>query len=323
MKILVTGGAGFIGSHLTERLLTDGHQVTVLDLMTTGRAENLAAVADHPGLEIIRGSVTNSSTVDRCASEVDAVYHLAAAVGLFTILDKTLLSLRTNIRGTENVVDAAYRYGARLLLASTSEVYGKNTKIGLTEDDDRIIGSPLVSRWSYAEAKAVDETLTHIYAKELGLRAVIVRLFNTVGPRQSGRYGMVVPRFIGQALAGEPLTVHGSGQQIRCFCHVADVVPALVALLEDDTATAQVFNLGSSEQVTITELAKRIIAATGSSSEVTYVPYGEAYGEGYEDMLRRVPDCARAQQQIGFRPRRTLDDIIASVIEDVSAPLPG
>ena len=291
--------------------------------MTTGRAENLAAVADHPGLEIIRGSVCNSSTVDRCVSGVDAVYHLAAAVGLFTILDKTLLSLRTNIRGTENVVDAAYRYGTRLLLASTSEVYGKNTKVGLTEDDDRIIGSPLVSRWSYAEAKAVDETLTHIYAKELGLRAVIVRLFNTVGPRQSGRYGMVVPRFIGQALAGEPLTVHGSGQQIRCFCHVADVVPALIALLEDDTATAQVFNLGSSEQVTITDLAKRIISATGSSSEVTYVPYGEAYGEGYEDMLRRVPDCTRAHQQIGFTPRRTLDDIIASVIEDVSAPLPG
>jgi len=323
MKILVTGGAGFIGSHLTERLLADGHEVTVLDLMTTGRAENLAAVADHPGLEIIRGSVCNSSTVDRCVSGVDAVYHLAAAVGLFTILDKTLLSLRTNIRGTENVVDAAYRYGTRLLLASTSEVYGKNTKVGLTEDDDRIIGSPLVSRWSYAEAKAVDETLTHIYAKELGLRAVIVRLFNTVGPRQSGRYGMVVPRFIGQALAGEPLTVHGSGQQIRCFCHVADVVPALIALLEDDTATAQVFNLGSSEQVTITDLAKRIISATGSSSEVTYVPYGEAYGEGYEDMLRRVPDCTRAHQQIGFTPRRTLDDIIASVIEDVSAPLPG
>ncbi|SFR28116.1 UDP-glucose 4-epimerase [Lentzea waywayandensis] len=291
--------------------------------MTTGRAENLAGVAGHTGLEIIHGSVTNSSTVDRCVSGVDAVYHLAAAVGLFTILDKTLLSLRTNIRGTENVVDAAYRYGTRLLLASTSEVYGKNTKVGLTEDDDRIIGSPLVSRWSYAEAKAVDETLTHIYAKELGLRAVIVRLFNTVGPRQSGRYGMVVPRFIGQALSGEPLTVHGSGQQIRCFCHVADVVPALIALLEDDTATAQVFNLGSSEQVTITELAKRIIAATGSSSEITYVPYGEAYGEGYEDMLRRVPDCTRAFQQIGFRPRRTLDDIIASVIEDVSAPLAG
>lgn len=291
--------------------------------MTTGRAENLAAVADHPGLEIIHGSVCNSSTVDRCVSGADAVYHLAAAVGLFTILDKTLLSLRTNIRGTENVVDAAYRYGARLLLASTSEVYGKNTKIGLTEDDDRIIGSPLVSRWSYAEAKAVDETLTHIYAKELGLRAVIVRLFNTVGPRQSGRYGMVVPRFVGQALAGEPLTVYGSGQQIRCFCHVADVVPALITLLEDDTASAQVFNLGSSEQVTISDLAKRIIATTGSSSEVTHVPYGEAYGEGYEDMLRRVPDCTRAHQQIGFRPRRTLDDIIASVIEDVSAPLPG
>ncbi|MET9634296.1 NAD-dependent epimerase/dehydratase family protein, partial [Lentzea sp. NPDC006480] len=297
--------------------------VTVLDLMTTGRAENLAAVAGHPGLEIVRGTVCNSSTVDRYVSGVDAVYHLAAAVGLFTILDKTLLSLRTNIRGTENVVDAAYRYGTRLLLASTSEVYGKNTKIGLTEDDDRIIGSPLVSRWSYAEAKAVDETLTHIYAKELGLRAVIVRLFNTVGPRQSGRYGMVVPRFVGQALAGEPLTVHGSGQQIRCFCHVADVVPALITLLEDDTATAQVFNLGSSEQVTITELAKRIIAATGSRSEITYVPYGEAYGEGYEDMLRRVPDCTRAHQQIGFYPRRSLDDIIASVIEDVSAPLPG
>jgi UDP-glucose 4-epimerase len=214
------------------------------------------------------------------------------------------------------VIEAAHRHGARLLVASTSEVYGKNTTIGLAEGADRVLGSPLKSRWSYAEAKAVDETLTHAYVRERGLRAVIVRPFNTVGPRQTGRYGMVIPRFVGQALAGEPLTVFGSGDQVRCFCHVEDVVPALVALIDQDAALGRAVNLGSSEQVSIGELARRVISLTGSSSEITHQSYQQAYGDGYEDMQRRVPDCALARELVGFRASRELDDILRSVIAD-------
>ena len=319
MKVLVTGGAGFVGSHLTEYLLRQGHDVVVFDDLSTGRAENLHGVAGHPGLEFVRGTVCDASALSRAMDGVDEVYHLAAAVGTFTILDRTLESLRTNIHGTENVVEAAYRHGARILVVSTSEVYGKNTKIGLTEDDDRLLGSPLKSRWSYAEAKAVDETLTYTYGADLGLRAVIVRLFNTVGPRQSGRYGMVIPRFVSRALAGEPLSVYGTGAQVRCFCHVLDVVPALVALLRDDEADGKVFNLGSSEQVTIESLARRIIAATGSTGNMIRVSYEDAYGPGYEDMQRRVPDCSRAKRQVGFAPTRNLDRIIAEVVDDLSS----
>jgi UDP-glucose 4-epimerase len=260
--------------------------------------------------------------VDELVGRVGAVYHLAAAVGTFTILDKTLDSLRTNLHGTENIVESALRHGARVLVASTSEVYGKNTKIGLQEDDDRHIGSPLKNRWSYAEAKAIDETLAYLYAVEHGLETVIVRLFNTVGPRQSGRYGMVIPRFVGQALAGQPLTVFGTGDQVRCFCHVHDVVPALQALMADPRAYGRVFNLGGTEQVSITQLAERVRAVTGSSSSITYVPYESAYGAGFEDMQRRVPDCTRARQLIGFRPSRSLADIIQDVAAQQLAASP-
>jgi nucleoside-diphosphate-sugar epimerase len=313
MTTLVTGGAGFIGSHLTESLLSSGEDVIVLDDLSTGSEQNLAAVLDHPSLRFVKGSILDACLVDGLVGQAQIVYHLAAAVGTFTILDKTLESLRTNLHGTENVVDSAFRHGARVLIASTSEVYGKNTKVGLREDDDRHIGSPLKNRWSYAEAKAIDETLAHLYAVEHGLQMVIVRLFNTVGPRQSGRYGMVIPRFVEQALAGEPLTVFGSGEQVRCFCHVHDVLPALRTLMADSRMYGQVFNLGGTEQVSMTQLAELVLAVTGSSSTITYVPYESAYGAGFEDMQRRVPDCTRARQLIGFQPSRSLADIIQSV----------
>ncbi|HEX6344825.1 NAD-dependent epimerase/dehydratase family protein [Umezawaea sp.] len=315
MRTLVTGGAGFIGSHLTEHLLRAGDEVVVLDDLSTGSPSNLAAVANHPGLRLVVGSVCDREVVDRCARGADRVFHAAASVGVLKILEKPLHGLRTNVHGTEVVLDAALRHGAPVLITSTSEVYGKNTRTGLREDDDRVLGSPLKSRWSYAEAKAVAESMTRGYVTEHGLAAVIVRLFNTVGPRQTGRYGMVVPRFVGQALTGRPLTVHGDGRQVRCFCHVLDVVPALVALLDDERAHGDVFNLGGTERVSIGELAERVIAATGSTSDVVHLSYEQAYGEGFEDMRRRVPDSSKALARIGFRPRRDLDDVIADVAD--------
>jgi nucleoside-diphosphate-sugar epimerase len=316
MKSFVTGAAGFIGSHLVEHLLAAGDEVAGLDDLSTGRPENLAAVAGHPSLRLTEGSILDQPLVNELAEGADRVFHLAAAVGSFVIRDRTLAALRTNIHGTEHVVEAAHRNGARILVASTSEIYGKNDKVGLTEDDDRISGSPLKSRWSYAEAKAIDESLVDAYVRELGLRAVIVRLFNTVGPRQTGRYGMVIPRFVRQALAGEPITVFGTGEQIRCFCHVHDVIPALAALIDCGEAAGRAVNLGSSEQVSIGELAQRVIALTGSASEITRSSYLAAYGSGYEDMMRRVPDSSLARRLVGFRPARTLDDILRAVIDE-------
>jgi len=316
MRYFITGAAGFIGSHLTEALLDAGHEVTGLDDLSTGRLENLAAVTPHPRFRLVLGSILDADLVDDLCDGADRVFHLAAAVGAFIIRDQTLESLRTNIHGTEHVVEAAHRNGARILVASTSEIYGKNTKVGIREDDDRLAGSPLKSRWSYSEAKAIDESLVSAYITERGLWAVIARLFNTVGPRQSGRYGMVIPRFVRQGLSGEPLTVFGTGDQVRCFCHVHDVIPALIALTETEAARGRAVNLGSSEQVSITGLAERVIAATGSRSGITRSSYLEAYGDGYEDMQRRVPDCTLARGLVGFEPARTLDDIIGAVIED-------
>jgi UDP-glucose 4-epimerase len=319
MKIFVTGAAGFIGSHLVEDLLSHEHQVTGLDDLSTGRLSNLRTVADHPNFRLVQGSVLDQGLVSELTAGCQQVYHLAAAVGSFVIRDRTLESLRTNIHGTENVVDAAARCGAVLLAASTSEIYGKNTKSGLREDDDRIIGSPLKSRWSYAEAKAIDESLIDAYGRERGLKAVIIRFFNTVGPRQTGRYGMVIPRFTRQALAGEPLTVYGTGDQIRCFCHVLDVIPALTKLIATPAAYGRAVNLGNNEPVSINDLAKHIVAATHSTSAITHTPYLEAYGSGYEDMQRRIPDCSLARTLCGFTPRRSLDDIVEAVIESQEA----
>jgi UDP-glucose 4-epimerase len=316
MTTLVTSGAGFIGSHLTESLLKSGEDVIVLDDLSTGSEQNLTGVLDHPSSQFAKGSILDESLVDELAGRVHTIYHLAAAVGTFTILDKTLESLHTNLHGTENVVNSALRHGARVLIASTSEIYGKNTKIGLREDDDRHMGSPLKNRWSYAEAKAIDETLAYLYSAEHGLQTVIVRLFNTIGPRQTGRYGMVIPRFVRQALMGEPLTVFGTGNQIRCFCHVHDVVPALQSLMAEGRAYGQVFNIGGCEQVSINQLAERVLTVLGSSSTTTHVSYESAYGAGFEDMQRRVPDCTRAKQLIGFQPGRSLTDVIRDVAAD-------
>jgi UDP-glucose 4-epimerase len=323
MRVFVTGAAGFIGSHLCQALLHRGHEVAGLDDLSTGRLENLSWVSGDQRFRLVQGSVLDEAAVGEVAEGADWVFHLAAAVGAFVIRDRTLDGIRTNLYGTENVVAAAHRNRARLLLASTSEIYGKNDKIGLREDDDRVIGSPLKSRWSYAEAKAIDESLIEAYVRQRGLRATIVRLFSTVGPRQTGRYGMVIPRFVQQALRGDPVTVFGTGQQERCFCHVLDVVPALIRLVAADSACGRAVNMGSAEQVSIEGLAQRVIAATGSASTIKLISYQEAYGPGYEDMRRRVPDCTLAWDLVGFRARRSLDEIIDAVIGDQIMPAPA
>ena len=316
MRALITGGAGFIGSHLADRLLDRGDEVTILDDLSTGRLENIAHLEDRPDAEFVLGSVLNADLVDHVVSRVDAVYHLAAAVGVELIVEKPLESLLTNIRGTETVFEKAHKYSKRILVTSTSEIYGKNTSDSLSEDDDRILGSPLKSRWSYSEAKAIDEILAYTYWREKGLEAVIARLFNTVGSRQTGSYGMVVPRFVHQALRNEPLTIYGDGDQTRCFCSVSDVVSGIVALSEHPDAFGGVFNLGSTEEVSMKDLANRIIAITGSSSQLVFIPYDVAYEEGFEDMLRRVPAITRAHDLVGFTPSIALDDIIESVVSD-------
>ncbi|GAA3977505.1 NAD-dependent epimerase/dehydratase family protein [Thermobifida alba] len=315
MKALVTGGAGFIGSHLCDYLTAHGHQVTVLDDLSTGSKENLVQLSDAPNFEFVEGSILDTALVDSLVGSCDTVFHLAAAVGVHTIVDKPLESLRTNLHGTENVVDAAARHGARIMVASTSEVYGKNDADGLSEDADRILGSPLKSRWSYAAAKGLDELVAYVYGKETGIPTVITRFFNIVGPRQTGRYGMVVPRFVGQAMANEPITVYGDGSQRRCFGSVFDVVPAVVKLMDTPEAYNQAVNLGGLEEVSIRGLAERVIELTGSDSTIEYIPYEKAYGEGYEDMRRRMPDTSLARELIGYEPTLRLDDIINSIIE--------
>jgi len=317
MRVLITGGAGFIGSHLADRLLDRGDEIIILDDLSTGRLENIAHLTGRADTEFVLGSILNVDLVDHVVSRVDAVYHLAAAVGVELIVEKPLESLLTNIRGTETVFEKAHKYGKRILVTSTSEIYGKNTSDRLTEDEDRILGSPLKSRWSYSEAKAIDEILAYTYWREKGLESVIVRLFNTVGPRQTGSYGMVVPRFVHQALRNEPLTIYGDGNQTRCFCAVTEVVDGIIALSEHPEAFGKVFNLGSTEEVSIRHLADLIVTITGSSSPVEFVSYDIAYEEGFEDMQRRVPAISRANELVGFAPSLGLDDIIRSVIDDL------
>jgi UDP-glucose 4-epimerase len=316
VKALITGGAGFIGSHLADLLLERGHQVLLLDDLSTGSHRNIEHLVGRPDVEFVLGSILNADLLDDCVARSDTVFHLAAAVGVQLIVEKPLESLATNLRGSELVFEKAHKYGTRILITSTSEIYGKNTSDRLSEEDDRILGSPLKSRWSYSEAKAIDEILAYTYWRQKGLRSVIVRLFNTVGPRQTGHYGMVIPRFVNQALRGEAITVYGDGTQQRCFCHVGDVVRALIDLVEHEEAYGRVFNLGGTEEVSIMELAERVIARTGSSSGVRVIPYDEAYEAGFEDMQRRVPDTTRAHELVGFAPTHSLDDIIDAVVAD-------
>ena len=319
MRVLITGGAGFIGSHLTDLLLSQDRQVTVVDDLSTGRHDNIRQHLGDPHFEFILGSILNEALIDDAVRRSDAVVHLAAAVGVELIVGKPLESLATNIRGSEIVLEKCHKYGRKVLVASTSEIYGKNDSDLLTEEDDRILGSPLKTRWSYSEAKAIEEVLAYAYWREKGLPAVIVRLFNTVGPRQVGQYGMVIPRFVEQALSGRPLTIYGDGTQRRCFCHVSDVVGALQALLASSEAEGQVFNVGTQEEISIRGLADKVLAVTGSSSDVVVIPYDEAYEHGFEDMPRRVPDTARIRGLIGWEPTRDLDTIIKDVAADISA----
>jgi UDP-glucose 4-epimerase len=311
MKYLITGGAGFIGSHLAERLILRGDQVLVLDNLSTGSLSNLTAI--NSKATFISGDILNEDLVSELIEECDYVVHLAASLGVLNIVTKPLESLLVNLRGSEIVIALASKFNKPILIASTSEIYGKNTKAFLSEEDDRIIGHPLKSRWSYSEAKAVDESLAFFYFQERGLEARIVRFFNTVGPRQVGHYGMVLPRFVSAALQNEPLNVYGSGEQIRCFCHVSDAVKALILVMDSDKSIGQVFNIGNSEQISIMDLAKRVVALTESESVIERVAYELAYPDGFEDMQRRVPDLTKINRILGWQPEVTLDQIIRDI----------
>jgi len=311
---LITGGAGFIGSHLAEYLLARGQQVTVIDNLSTGRFENIAHLEGRPGFRYAIEDIRHAAVMDRLVSECDIVYHLAAAVGVFSIVHSPIDTLEINVGGTEIVLQTARRYRKRVLIASTSEVYGKGVKVPFSEDDDRILGPTTKSRWSYAASKELDEFLALAYHKAVNLPVIIVRLFNTVGPRQVGHYGMVVPRFVRWALAGEPIQVYGDGQQSRCFANVHDVVDAIGRLAASDAAIGEVFNIGSHEEVTIRELAERVKARTGSPSEIVLVPYDQAYEVGFEDMRRRVPDISKIKRVIGWEPTTPLDTTIDQIV---------
>jgi UDP-glucose 4-epimerase len=314
-KILVTGGAGFIGSHLCEFLLHNGHNVVAIDDLSTGRLENIQHLHPLPSFQFVRETIMNNQVLDRLTSEADIVIHLAAAVGVKLIVENPVRTIVTNIMGTEAVLTAANRYGCKVLLASTSEVYGKGVKVPFSEDDDRLMGSTTHSRWAYATSKAVDEFLALAFYRQFGMPVVLMRFFNTVGPRQTGRYGMVVPRFVRQALRDEAITVYGDGQQTRCFADVADVTGAIFKLALHPEAVGQVFNIGAVQEITIQGLAERVIDLTNSKSEIVFVPYDEAYAPGFEDMRRRVPSIERIQNLIGYSPRFTLEDTLKRVID--------
>jgi UDP-glucose 4-epimerase len=311
MKYLITGGAGFIGSHLIEKLIARSDQVIVFDNLSTGSANNLSGIKEK--ITFHEGNILDKAAIDKLVSESDYVVHLAAALGVLNIVNKPLESLRTNLQGSEVVLEACDKYRKPVLIASTSEIYGKNDKVPLNEEDDRIVGHPLKSRWSYSEAKAVDESLAYFYYLENKLPFRIVRFFNTVGPRQVGHYGMVVPRFVSAALKNEPLSVYGSGNQIRCFCHVDDAVRALLLVMDSDKAVGEVFNVGNNMQISIMQLAKKVIELTGSSSSIEKIAYEKAYPEGFEDMQRRVPDISKIKQVLGWSPEINLDQIIKDI----------
>lgn len=315
VKVLVTGGAGFIGSHLSDLLLGDGHEVWALDDLSTGTLANVAHLRDHPSFHLVVDTVLSPTVVNELVYKCDVVYHLAAAVGVRLIVEQPVRTLVTNLQGTEIVLEHVRRFGKRVLIASTSEVYGDHREERpLAEDDRRIYGPTTQRRWAYADSKAMDEFLALAHHQESGLDVVIARLFNTVGPRQSGEYGMVVPRFVRAALAGETLEIHGDGMQTRCFCHVADTIRALVALMERGDS-GEIYNVGSANRIGILELAERVIGLTGSSAGITYIAYEYVYGHGIEDMLHRIPAIEKIGRATGWAPERSLDQILADVLQ--------
>jgi UDP-glucose 4-epimerase len=321
MNALVTGGAGFIGSHLAERLLKDGYEITVIDNLSTGSLENIEGFRDSPNFHFVEGDIRNVGLMERLAQECDVIYHLAAAVGVQLIADRPVHTIETNIGGTEVVLDAANKFGKKILIASSSEVYGKNETVPFHEEDDIVLGSTSFSRWSYACGKAIDEFLGLAFYQEYGLGVVIGRFFNTIGPRQTGQYGMVVPRFVRWALENEPLRIYGTGQQRRCFCYVQDVVDAVIGLMNSGQAAGKVYNIGSREEIAIEELADRIIEMTGSKSRNEFVSYEQAYGRPIEDMMRRVPSLERIKETIGWQPRTSLTETLEVIIQSERAKL--
>jgi UDP-glucose 4-epimerase len=315
MRVFITGGAGFIGSHLCDALLKEGHQVSILDNMSTGSAANIAHIKDQ--IEIHQGDIRDVALVEKAMAPADLVLHMAAALGVNTILENPIESVSTNFTGSEVVLNAATKLNKRIIIASTSEIYGKNPKQPLSETDDRVVGAPQKIRWTYSDAKALEEAIAHALFLTKQLKVTTIRLFNTVGPRQTGRYGMVLPRFVQSALKNEPITIYGDGTQSRVFCHVADAVRAILTIAKTDSTIGEVYNVGGVGETTIKQLAEKIIERTKSTSTITYTPYDQAYTAGYEDMQRRVPDITKIKNAIGWSPENTLD----SIIDDVSAEM--
>jgi len=322
-RVLITGGAGFIGSHLAEALVAEGKEVFVIDDLSTGARTNLAGLDGHPQFHFIQTSIRSETELCRLMAQVDFVYHLAAAVGVELVVKSPVYTIEANVRGTEDVLATAAKRGIGVLITSTSEVYGKSERECFREDDDLLIGPPTFGRWSYACSKLLDEFLAVAYWREKHLPVFVARLFNTVGPRQTGRYGMVLPRFVQAAIHDEPITIHGDGKQTRCFCHVSDVVRALVELPRQERAVGQVYNLGSTEEVSILELARRVKQLTESRSELRLIPYEQAYAKGFEDMRRRVPSVEKIYQLMGWRPTRNLNEILRLMVEHERATLPA
>ena len=316
MTVLITGGAGFIGSHLAERLLKDGNKVLVIDNLSTGSLKNIESFNGHPGFEFVEGDIRNTELIEPLVEQSEAVFHLAAAVGVKLIAEDPVHTIETNIGGTEIVLNIANKFGKKILIASSSEVYGKSEDVPFCEDDDIVLGSTSVSRWSYACSKAIDEFLGLAFYQQYGLGVVIARFFNTIGPRQTGQYGMVVPRFVQWALRNEPILIYGTGQQRRCFCYVAEVVEAVIDLINCEQAAGKVYNIGSTEEITIEALADKIIEMTGSKSRKDFVSYEDAYGRPIEDMMRRVPSLERTKKTVGWEPKTGLTETLQAIIDN-------
>ena len=314
-KALVTGGAGFIGSHLAERLLKDGHEVVVVDNLSTGSLKNIDSFKNNPKFDFVEGDILNPDLMEKLVEQSEGVYHLAAAVGVKLIAEQPVHTIETNIAGTEVVLDAVNKFGKKILIASSSEVYGKNETVPFREDDDIVLGSTSLSRWSYACTKAIDEFLALAFYQQCGLNVVVGRFFNTIGPRQTGQYGMVVPRFVQRALKDEPVLIYGTGRQSRCFCFVDDVVDAIISLMNCDEAAGKVYNIGSTEEITIEAIADKIIEMTGSKSKKEFVSYEKAYGRPIEDMMRRVPSLERIKKMIGWEPKTSLAETLQVIVE--------